>query len=54
MTEQEQSLSDDRMRAEIAALIAETSKINTEARWHPSIVVATVVAGVAAPSTPLA
>jgi hypothetical protein len=35
MTTAEQSIADDKMRAEIAKLIAETSKINTEARWYP-------------------
>lgn len=48
MTEKEQRLVDDRMRAEIAKLIAETAKINAEARWYPYIVVATVLAGIAA------
>ncbi len=32
MTTAEQSLADDKMRAEIAKLIAETSKINAEGR----------------------
>ena len=38
MTEQEQSLADDKMRAEIAKLIAETSKLNNENRWYPLVV----------------
>ncbi|MGB0967618.1 MAG: hypothetical protein ACPGUX_05500 [Halocynthiibacter sp.] len=38
MTTQEQSLSDDKMRAEIAKLLAETSKINSENRWYPFVV----------------
>lgn len=42
MTEQEQRLSDDRMRAEIARLIAETAKISAQARWYPYIAVAGV------------
>lgn len=33
MTDQEQALADQKMRAEIAKLIAETSKINTENRY---------------------
>ena len=35
MTTAEQNIADDKMRAEIAKLIAETSKINAEARWYP-------------------
>ncbi len=35
MTAAEQNIADDKMRAEIAKLIAETAKINTEARWYP-------------------
>ncbi|MDO5648347.1 hypothetical protein [Paracoccus sp. (in: a-proteobacteria)] len=35
MTTQEQSLADDKMRAEIAKLIAETAKISKETVWHP-------------------
>ncbi|SEA58881.1 hypothetical protein [Rubrimonas cliftonensis] len=38
MTEREQALSDDKMRAEIAKLLAETSKINSENRWYPLVV----------------
>jgi len=34
MTEQEQNLADAKMRAEIAKLIAETSKINSENRYY--------------------
>ncbi len=30
----------DKLRAEIAKLIAETTKINAEARWYPYVVVA--------------
>ena len=40
MTAAEQSLADDRMRAEIAKLVAETAKINAEARWYPFIATA--------------
>ena len=38
MTEQQQALADDKVRAEIAKLIAETSKINSENRYYPLIV----------------
>lgn len=34
MTEKEQTLADAKMRAEIANLIAETSKINSENRYY--------------------
>ncbi len=30
----------DKLRAEIAKLIAETTKINAEARWYPYVAVA--------------
>ncbi|WP_299082992.1 hypothetical protein [uncultured Ruegeria sp.] len=52
MTAAEQALADDRMRAEIAKLISEASKLNaetsriyTESRWYP-IAVGTGFAGV--------
>ena len=38
MTSEEQSLSDDKMRAEIAKLIAETAKINGENKFYPLVV----------------
>ena len=38
MTSQEQTLLDDKMRAEIAKLIAETAKLNAENRWYPLVV----------------
>jgi hypothetical protein len=38
MTQQEQTISDDKVRAEIAKLVAETSKINGENRWYPAVV----------------
>ena len=37
MTQQEQQLADDKMRAEIAKLIAETSKNNQEFAWVPCL-----------------
>ena len=49
MTAQEQALADDRMRAEIAKLIAETGKLNAETAkinreryWIPFIIFAGV------------
>lgn len=47
MTTAEQAISDDKMRAEIAKLITETSKINAEARWYP-LAVATGLVGASA------
>ncbi len=38
MTEAEVKLSDEKMRAEISKLIAETSKLNSENRWYPLVV----------------
>jgi hypothetical protein len=38
MTSHEQALNDDKMRAEIAKLIAETAKLNSENRWYPLVV----------------
>ncbi len=38
MTEAEVKLDDDKMRAEISKLIAETSKINNENRFYPLVV----------------
>ena len=38
MTEAEVRLEDEKIRAEIAKLIAETSKINSENRWYPLVV----------------
>lgn len=38
MTAKEQKLLDDKMRAEIAKLMAETAKLNSENRWYPLIV----------------
>lgn len=44
MTNAEQSLADDKARAEIAKLVAETAKINTENRWYPAVVGAATMA----------
>ena len=38
MTEAEVKLQDEKMRAEIGKLMAETSKINSENRWYPLVV----------------
>ena len=38
MTVEEQKLSDDKMRAEISKLMAETAKINSENRFYPLVV----------------
>ena len=48
MTSQEQSLADDKMRAEIAKLLAETSKINTENQWYVAIVASTATLAIVA------
>lgn len=47
MTTAEQTLSDDKMRAEIAKLIAETSKINATAHWYPLAVAIGLVGAIA-------
>lgn len=38
LTETEQTLSDDKVRAEIAKLVAETSKINRTNLWYIAVV----------------
>ncbi len=38
MTEAEVKISDEKMRAEISKLMAETAKINTENRWYIAVV----------------
>ena len=38
----------EKIRAEIGKLIAETGKINAEARWYPLVVVAGIFAAAAA------
>ena len=38
MTEQEQRLADDKMRAAINKLMAETAKINSENKFYPLVV----------------
>lgn len=40
MTDREQALADDRMRAEIARIIAETAKLNMETRWYELVIFA--------------
>ena len=41
----EQNIADDKMRAEIAKLVAETAKINAEARWYPFVATAAIFGG---------
>jgi len=38
MTEAEVRIQDEKMRAEIGKLMAETSKINTENHWYPAVI----------------
>ena len=45
MTTAEQNIADDKMRAEIAKLVAETGKINAEARWYPFVASAAIFGG---------
>lgn len=40
MTDSEVKLADEKMRAEIYKLGAETAKINAEARWYPFVATA--------------
>lgn len=40
MTEREQALADDKMRVEIARIIAETAKLNKETRWYELVIFA--------------
>ena len=40
MTDAELSLHDDKMRAEIANLAAQTTKLNKEIRWYEAVVIA--------------
>ncbi|MEO0496594.1 MAG: hypothetical protein AAF141_04390 [Pseudomonadota bacterium] len=47
MTPQEQALADQKMRAEIAKLIAETSKINKENQWYLAIIASGFTAAMA-------
>lgn len=39
MTDHEQRLADDKMRAEIAHLISQTKKTDQERQWYPAILV---------------
>lgn len=48
LTEKEIMLADDKMRAEIANLIAETAKINSENRWYPAIIASTATLAIVA------
>ena len=40
MTSEEQSLHDDKMRAEIAHIAAQTMKLNKEIKWYEAVVIA--------------
>lgn len=40
MTDQELRLQDDKMRAEIANLAAQTSKLNKEIKWYEAVMLA--------------
>jgi len=48
MTAHEQTLVDDKVRAEIAKLIAETAKINKENQWYVAIVTSTATLAIVA------
>ena len=48
MTEKEMELRDNKLRAEIAKLLAETSKINNENRWYPLIIGSTATLAIVA------
>lgn len=47
VTPAEQAVADDKMRAEIAKIMAESAKIAGEARWYPLVVSAGLVASIA-------
>lgn len=40
MTQAELTLHDDKMRAEIAHLAAQTAKLNKEIRWYEAVIIA--------------
>ncbi len=40
MTNAELSLHDDKMRAEIAHIAAQTTKLNKEIRWYEAVIIA--------------
>lgn len=40
MTTEELALHDDKMRAEIAHLAAQTTKLNKEIRWYEAVIIA--------------
>ncbi len=48
MTDAEVKLEDNKTRAEIAKLVAETSKINSENRWYPLIIGSTATLAIVA------
>lgn len=48
MAEADAVLEDNKTRAEIAKLVAETSKINSENRWYPLIIGSTTTLAIVA------
>ena len=48
MTSQDQVLTDDKMRAEIAKMMAETAKINSENRYYPVVITASATLAIVA------
>ncbi len=46
MAEQNEALSSERIQAEIARLIAETSKINSENKYYPIVITASATLAV--------
>ncbi len=45
MTDAEQRIEDDKMRAEIAHLAAQTRKLNKEIRWYEAVIFTAGVSG---------
>lgn len=48
MTQEQQTIADDKVRAEIAKLVAETAKINKENQWYVAIVASTATLAIVA------
>ncbi|MFA8386848.1 MAG: hypothetical protein ACEPO2_14580 [Pelagibaca sp.] len=48
MTQDQQTIADDKVRAEIAKLVAETAKINKENQWYVAIVASTATLAIVA------
>lgn len=47
MSNTKNTLQDDKIRAEIAKLMAETAKLNKETFWHPIMIAAGFIAAIA-------